>query len=141
MTIRPGEWVVLIGAILIVAFAVVVGTAIYQKPPPVRFVYLESPESTQGEIIFRRQYCFSCHEVFNNGSTYGPTLDGIGSKRTQAWLLDYLRAPRAGVSIKPYRLKMPAYDTLEDAKLNALVAYLQALGEMDANNRLLKPSG
>ena len=139
MTIRFGEWLVLLGTVVIVVFAAVVGAMIYRKPPPVRYVYLESPLSKQGEVIFRREYCLSCHEVFANGATYGPNLDGVGSRRTKSWLAEYIRAPRSGVSVKPYRLKMPPYDKLEVAELDALVTYLQGLREKDTDNRLINP--
>ena len=129
------------GSGLIMVFAALVGTLVYLKPPPVRFVYLESPLSKHGETIFRRASCFSCHEVFGNGAGYGPSLDGVGSRRSPSWLRQYLRAPRSGVSAKRYRLKMPAYDNLAAADLDALVAYLQGLREKGADKRLLRPSG
>ena len=129
--VRIGEWIVVIGAILISAYAAVVGAIIYIKPPPVRFVYVESQLSKQGETIFRRESCLSCHEVFGNGASYGPALDGVGSRRSSSWLKGYLAAPTAGVSAKPYRLKMPSYDKLNANEMTALVAYLQALQEAE----------
>ena len=71
----------LAGAVAIVAYAVVVGALIFLKPPPVRFVYVESSLTKGGELIFRREGCLSCHELFGNGTTYGPPLDGVGSRR------------------------------------------------------------
>ncbi len=139
MTIRLGEWLVLAGAVAIIAFAAVVGALIYLKPPPVRFMYFESPLSQQGEIVFRRENCFSCHEVFANGASYGPSLDGVGSRRSSLWLEEYLKAPRSGVSVRPYRLKMPDYAHLEASELTALVAYLQALLEVDSDKHPLLP--
>ena len=137
--IRPAETVVLVAAALIVAWAALVGVLIYSKPPPVRFVYRESASATSGETIFRREGCLSCHELFGNGTTYGPALDGTGSRRSRLWLREYLRAPRPGVGDKPYRLLMPAYDTLEADELDALVAYLGALRELDADGRVIDP--
>jgi cbb3-type cytochrome oxidase cytochrome c subunit len=139
--IRPGEWVVFIGSGSIAAFAVLVGTLIYLKPPPVQFIYLESPLSKHGETIFRRENCLSCHEVFGNGTSYGPDLDGVGSRRSPSWLRQYLEAPAPGVGIKTYRLKMPAYDELPPADLDALVAYLQGLREVEVDKQLREPSG
>lgn len=127
MTIRPGEWVVLAGSAMIVAFAILVGVLIYQKPPPVPFAYRQSELSSQGESVYRREGCSSCHEIFGNGASYGPSLDGVGSYRSAAWLHQYLRAPRPGVGKKPYRLRMPAYDKLPVEDLDALVAFLGAL--------------
>jgi cbb3-type cytochrome oxidase cytochrome c subunit len=138
-SIRAGEWVVLIGSGLVVILAVMVGIAIYQKPPPVTRTNVETPNGRVGEMIFRQQSCFSCHEVFGNGASYGPSLDGVGSRRTQSWLLEYLRNPRPGVSKKPYRLRMPSYANLGDKKLNAVVSYLQGLRQVEANGRVVGP--
>lgn len=138
-SIRAGEWVVLIGSALIVVLAMVVGTAIYLKPPPVTRTYVESAAGREGEMIFRKQSCFSCHEVFGNGASYGPSLDGVGSRRTRIWLQDYLRNPRPGVSIKPYRLRMPSYTHLGAEKLDSLVSYLQGLRQVGADGQVVAP--
>ena len=122
-----GEWVVIGGSVAIAAFAAIVGTLIYLKPPPVQFVYEQTSVTEQGEIIYRREGCLSCHEIFGNGASYGPSLDGIGSRRDRDWLTRYIRAPWSGVSVKPYRLKMPPYDELPDGELDVLVTYLLAL--------------
>lgn len=139
MQLRLGEKLVLAGAGVIVAFAALVGTLIYLKPPPVRFVYQESVASRSGEMIFRRESCLSCHEVFGNGASYGPTLDGVGSRRDALWLADYLRHPRPGVSAKTYRLAMPAYDKLDAAEIGRLVSYLGALRQLDDNGDPIEP--
>ena len=136
---RFAERAVLAGAVAIVVYAVVVGALIFLKPPPVRFVYVESSLTKGGELIFRREGCLSCHELFGNGTTYGPPLDGVGSRRDRPWLTEYLRSPRPGVGDKPYRLRMPAYDTLEVGELKALVSYLGALRELDAEGGFIKP--
>ena len=137
---RLAEKVVLAGAVSIVVYAVVVGALIYLKPPPVRFVYVESSLTRGGELIFRREGCLSCHELFGNGTTYGPPLDGVGSRRDRPWLTDYLRSPRPGVGDKPYRLRMPAYDTVDAGELDALVSYLGALRELDAEGGFIEPN-
>jgi len=141
MKLKIGEWIVLAGAVTITAFAGTVGAMIYKKPPPVKYVNVESSLGKQGEKIFKREFCLSCHEVFAIGATYGPNLDGVGSRRSKAWLNEYLRAPRPGVSIKPYRLKMPPYDSLPASEMTALVAYLEGLREVDENMQPINPSG
>lgn len=127
VTLRAGEWLVVAGSALIAAFAVLIGALIYEKPPPVTFAYTESAASRQGEAIFRREGCGSCHQVFGNGATYGPALDTVGSRRSAPWLRDYLIDPRPGVGVKPYRVRMPSYAGLPPQEQEALVAYLQAL--------------
>ncbi len=126
MKLRAGEWIVLGGSVLIVAFSALVGYIIYQKPPPVEFVYLASAQTLPGERIYHRSGCPSCHEIFGVGTSFGPPLDGIGSRRTADWLEAYLRAPRPGVSARRYRLRMPPWEG-PDAELTQLVTYLRAL--------------
>ena len=128
-----------IGVAAIAAYASIVGTLIYLKPPPVRYAYVESETARAGEIVFRREGCLSCHELFGNGTSYGPVFDGVGSRRERSWLRDYLRSPRPGAGGKTYRLRMPAYDTLEAGEMDALASYLAALRELDADGRIIEP--
>jgi cbb3-type cytochrome oxidase cytochrome c subunit len=125
--LRAGEWFVVAGSALIGALAALVGALIHAKPPPVEFVYAETPASRAGEAVFRREGCGTCHQVFGNGATYGPKLDGVGSRRSAEWLRAYLLDPRPGVGERPYRVRMPAYAGLQPQERDALVAYLQAL--------------
>ena len=141
MNLRAAERVVVLSAAVIVAYAVLVGALIWLKPPPVRFAYAETASTRIGETIFRREGCLSCHELFGNGTSYGPVLDGVGSRRELSWLRDYLRSPRPGVGDKTYRLRMPAYDTLEAGELDALAYYLVALRELDSEGRIIEPPG
>ena len=137
--LRAAEKLVLVAAVVIAAFAVLVGALIYLKPPPVRFVYGESASTRAGERVFRREGCLSCHELFGNGTGFGPALDGVGSRRDVSWLKEYLRSPRAGVGDRTWRLRMPAYDHLEEDDLEALAIYLGALRELDAGGRIMEP--
>ncbi len=139
MNLRAAERLVVVAAAVIVAYAVLVGALIWLKPPPVRFAYAETASTRAGETIFRREGCLSCHELFGNGTTYGPALDGVGSRRGRSWLRDYLRSPRPGVGERTYRLRMPAYDRLEEGELDALAGYLGALRELDAGGRFIEP--
>ena len=139
MKLRTAERVVVIAAVVIVGYAVLVGALIYLKPPPVRFVYRETASTRTGEMVFRREGCLSCHELFGNGTSFGPALDGVGSRRNLAWLKEYLRSPRPGVGGRTWRLRMPAYDKLEEGELDALVTYLGALRELDSGGRIVEP--
>jgi cbb3-type cytochrome oxidase cytochrome c subunit len=130
--LRAGEWVVLGGSGVIAAFAALVGVLIYLKPPPVEYSYVETSAARDGEAIYRREGCNSCHRLFGNGATYGPGLDGVGSRRSADWLREYLQHPKPGVSGKPYRVSMPSYDRLQSGELSALVAYLQGLRAVSA---------
>lgn len=125
--LRTGEWIVVAGSLLIGAFAALVGALIHAKPPPVEFAYVETEQSRQGETVYRREGCGTCHQLFGNGATYGPRLDGVGSRRSGDWLRAYLIDPQPGVGDRPYRVRMPAYAGLAPQQRDALVAYLQAL--------------
>lgn len=140
LKLKAGEWFVLIGAVLIVAFAALVGTIIYVKPPPVQFTYFESEATKLGEAVYRSQGCAACHELFGNGTAaFGPKLDGVGSRRNTDWLKRYLKAPWAGVSEKKYRLKMPPVENMPEREFNALVDYLSALRKLSVNGQPVVP--
>lgn len=139
MKVKAGEWVVISGAAVIIIFAAFSGVVIYLKPPPVRYIYQENNETIAGEMIYRKEGCGACHEVFGNGTIFGPNLDGVGSRRVAEWLNRYLTAPWPGVSKKRYRLKMPPYGELEPGQMNVLVKYLLALKEIDKNGAILSP--
>ncbi|MBI3772366.1 MAG: cytochrome c [Gammaproteobacteria bacterium] len=49
----------------------------------------------KGSKIFREARCTSCHRAVRNGTNMGLSLDGVGSKRTQEWLLNFMRDPEA----------------------------------------------
>jgi mono/diheme cytochrome c family protein len=134
MTLRSGEWIVIGGSVLISTFAALVGTLIYLKPPPVMYWYAESPAANLGEAIYKRESCRDCHQVFGNGSTSGPKLDGIGALRSVSILKAYLLDPVPGVGDKTYRVKMPSYARLSQEDRDALVAYLLALSPLTAQN-------
>jgi len=115
MKLRAGEWLVLGGSVLIAAFAAVVGAIIYVKPPPVQYRYFESPRTQAGEALYRTRGCGSCHRILGNGAAIGPALDGVGSRRSGEWLLDFLSRAHKG------------FGPLPPAECAALAAYLEAL--------------
>ena len=127
MKLRAGEWIVVAGALLISAFAALVGTLIYLKPPPAEYAYADSDAAREGERIYRRESCRDCHKAFAGGSASGPRLDGEGARRSPQWLHAYLIEPRPGASSASYRVTMPSYAHLSSVDRQALVAYLSAL--------------
>lgn len=138
--LRVGEVVVVVGALVIVLFAGVVGRIIYIKPPPVQHVYLETESGKSGEAVYRRLGCGACHEIFHNGtSTFGPGLDGVGSRRKSEWLALYLKKPWPNVSKKKYKLEMPAVKNVSAEEFNALVDYLSALRKLTEKGDVIEP--
>ena len=85
-----------------------------------------SPQATvatgsQAPLKFS-QMCVACHSVGAQGGTFGPALDGIGSKRDAAYLDRWLQNPKAVKADS----KMPTIP-LSDAERQSIVEYLSAL--------------
>lgn len=74
----------------------------------------------RGRLLFVRASCLTCHGVGNRGGVVGPRLD-LGD----VTLPDLRRAVRAGP------MRMPAFpeETLSDADVEALYAFLESLRE------------
>lgn len=54
-----------------------------------------SPEGHRGSKIYRESRCNSCHRAMRNGTNMGLSLDGLGSKRSQEWILKFLTEPES----------------------------------------------
>ena len=54
-----------------------------------------SAEGLQGSVQFRQRGCTSCHRAVRNGTNNGVDLDGVGSKRSLQYLVDFLKNPEA----------------------------------------------
>jgi mono/diheme cytochrome c family protein len=78
--------------------------------------------------------CLRCHQIGNQGGNVGPKLDGIGSLRSRAYLVESIVAPNTtfsenyippdgGLSAMPEGLA----DLLTRMELRDLVAYLASL--------------
>jgi cytochrome c553 len=55
--------------------------------------YNFSEEGLRGSSLFRYDGCTSCHRAVRNGTNMGLDLDGIGSKRSLQYLMDFLKDP------------------------------------------------
>lgn len=132
---RAGERFIWIGAGVIVIFALFVGTLIALKPPPDLYKIVETPLSVEGEVIYRREGCRACHEIFGTGGNKGPKLDSVGTRKTREWLEMYLSAERPQAIIPtrhdssyyamPSQMKLPAGDR------RLLIEYLMSLQGTD----------
>ena len=54
-----------------------------------------SPEGLKGSKWFREANCTACHRALRNGTNMGLNLDGIGSRRTQEWIISFLNQPES----------------------------------------------
>lgn len=56
---------------------------------------LAAPDSTAaGAIVYQNNKCGMCHMVNGQGMKMGPPLDGVGAKRTRAWIVDHFKDPK-----------------------------------------------
>jgi len=91
-----------------------------------------------GSDLYRSLQCRNCHSIWSVKSIYqsvpAPSLDGIGSLRSEAWLYRYFSAGNPQ-SILPSRLKkkyrMPSYANLPEAERHLLARYFASLRVKD----------
>jgi ubiquinol-cytochrome c reductase cytochrome b subunit len=92
----------------------------------------------QGKSLFRSEGCLGCHTVDGTGGSVGPSLSNIGSKGlSRQWLMVQLQDPQKHDSSSI----MPAFSSLSDQNLNALVMYLESLKGASAQTTSSQSSG
>jgi len=80
---------------------------------------------SRGPELFSSHGCSGCHRIHNTGGTIGPDLSDEGKKgRNREWLTEQIRNPKSHFPDSV----MPAFTTLKDEEVNALVGYLLSLG-------------
>jgi mono/diheme cytochrome c family protein len=111
---------------------VISGHSFGHHPP---YVALSVPSPTvsvvgpaQGRTLVQQRGCIGCHVVEGQGGTMGPRLDGVSARRSEAFVIQQLRDPKAN---NPATL-MPNLG-LAPAELEAIWAYLQTLDGTDGN--------
>ncbi|MDE2622060.1 MAG: cytochrome c [Betaproteobacteria bacterium] len=108
-----------------------------------------TPEGLHGSELFRDRGCTSCHRAVRNGTNNGVNLDGIGSRRSLAYLLSFLKKPEATYESKTLDhglTKEAAYVAgLPDSELHAIAVFLSELkatqGSADARLPMPERSG
>ncbi len=113
----------------------------------VRTHYTFTEQGKQGSRIFREARCTACHRAMRNGTNMGLNLDGIGSKRSEEWLLKFMRDPEATYGAPTldhgFAPKEAAYvSSLPLADLEAIAAFLSGLkSDQGAASSPLPPKG
>ncbi len=105
-----------------------------------------SEEGLRGSSLFRYKGCTSCHRAVRNGTNMGLDLDGIGSRRSLEYLVNFLKDPEAtyGTRTVDHGPNKGAQDVakLPEADRHALAVFLSELravqGSPDAR---LPPEG
>ena len=88
-----------------------------------------TPEGLKGSTLFRVKGCTDCHKAERNGTNMGLDLDGIGSKRSFKYLLNFLKHPEqtyaaATIDHGPAPKEAAYVAKLPDADLHALATFL-----------------
>lgn len=90
-----------------------------------------TPEGLKGSEWFRQANCTSCHRALRNGTNMGLNLDGIGSRRSPEWIVEFLNRPEATYSVRTVDHgpgKEAAYVAqMPQEKLRAIAVFLSEL--------------
>ncbi len=135
---RKGDWLIagLLGLVVVAA----IGKGIYDSKNPIVDkgipFYSTASKSVQlaGADLYRDIGCRDCHTIWGVKNIMetvpAPSLDGIGSLRTEAWLYDYFSSKNPQ-SIIPTRLKakyaMPSYASLPESERRVLAQYFAGM--------------
>ena len=90
-----------------------------------------SAEGLKGSEAFRFANCTACHRALRNGTNMGLNLDGIGSRRTQEWIIGFLNHPESTYTVRTVDHgpgKEAAYVAeMPQEKLHAIAVFLSEL--------------
>ncbi len=136
---RKGEKGILIGivvfSLVMMAYQGFMVSRQTEEDPGIPFYSTASKElQTQASLLVRRYNCRDCHSLWGlrniMQSVPSPSLDGMGSLRTETWLFDYFSAEDPQ-SILPSRLKqrfrMPSFADLPESERRLLAVYIASL--------------
>lgn len=96
--------------------------------------YVREADTAMGPVSDAGSYVYDNPLILGSERT-GPDLSYVGRKRSQAWEVDHMKDPR---KYSPLSI-MPSYDFLPDEDLEAIAAYLFALGDRVAAERMILP--
>jgi len=90
--------------------------------------------AVEGARLFKAKGCTTCH-TFGEGVKVGPDLQGLFSRRDEAWIRRYIADPVTMVEQDPiarelkaqYKIQMPKM-MISPAEMDQLLAYLREAG-------------
>jgi mono/diheme cytochrome c family protein len=66
-----------------------------------------TPEfAADGAALYQKNFCFACHMVNGVGGKTGPVLNGLGTRRSEAWTAEHFVNPQKmspGTPMPPYK--------------------------------------
>ncbi len=121
---HPRQRPIAMGLTAVVVFGVVGLTVLGAMASPAGVALVPptqgmSDAELSGLKVFNEQGCTACHQIHGVGGTKGPDLSRAGFRWEKADIERQIVSPKDE--------RMPAYDHLDQAQLNALVTYLTSL--------------
>ena len=77
--------------------------------------------SYDGEKLFQKEGCITCHRFKGKGGNMGPDLTAITEIRNDSSIESYLKNPKQ----QNHYARMPSFDHLSWGKRRAIIAYLK----------------
>lgn len=95
------------------------------------FFYSLGANAQDGEAIFK-QNCAACHSI-GNGKLVGPDLQGVNTKRTEEWIINFVKGAAdfsatdadAKAMVAEYGYPMPN-QSVSDGDIKAIISYIAA---------------
>lgn len=92
----------------------------------------EAPHLSEGRLLIARLGCAGCHEIpgFENEKNTGYDLDGLGSKVTRPWLVQWLANPKGrlpSTTMPAYRFTAEEIESLADFLLGSTNERVESL--------------
>jgi mono/diheme cytochrome c family protein len=78
--------------------------------------------AASGAALYQKNFCFACHAVNGVGGKTGPVLNGLATRRTEAWTREHFSNPQKmspGTPMPPYKFS--------NQDMDAMVSYLFTL--------------
>ncbi len=104
-------------------------------------------QADQAEIF--DEFCADCHSI-GDGDMRGPDLLGMEQRRSQKWLIDFIRSAKTMISSgdpasvkvweKYNKKSMPDTD-LSDAEIKAMIAYIKSFNKTIEVKKPVTPTG
>lgn len=98
--------------------------------------YVPAPaneSSRKGEALYKQLECNTCHAIGKVGGEVGPALDGVGAKRSRAFLIGHITDPEAHAKNLPKEhpqgVSMPPTSATAE-QIGQMVDYLLTLPEL-----------
>jgi nitric oxide reductase subunit C len=95
-----------------------------------------TPQVVQGKQLWEKNNCMGCHTLLGEGAYYAPELTKVYERRGPEFIKAMLRDPQA---MYPGQRRMVQYH-FTAGEIEALLAFLQWIGEMDLNGFPPKPT-